>query len=54
MLAVGATAAAVKVHDFFEGETLLRDLVDEAVRAERITFRDRIFTPSVTLWAFLA
>ena len=31
LLAVGATAAAVKVHDFFEGETLLRDLVDEAV-----------------------
>jgi hypothetical protein len=31
LLAVGAAAAAVKVHDFFEGETLLRDLMDEAM-----------------------
>ena len=31
LLAVGAAAAAVKIHDFFEGETLLRDLMDEAM-----------------------
>lgn len=29
LLAVGAAAAAVKIHDFFEGETLLRDVADE-------------------------
>ena len=29
LLAVAAAAAAVKIHDFFEGETLLRDVVDE-------------------------
>jgi hypothetical protein len=31
LLAVGTAAAAVKIHDFFEGETLLRDVVDEAM-----------------------
>ena len=31
LLAVGAAAAAIKIHDFFEGETLLRDLMDEAM-----------------------
>jgi hypothetical protein len=35
-------------------DLLRKDLVDEALRAERITFRDRIFTPSVTLWTFLS
>ena len=29
LLAMGAAAAAVKIHDFFEGETLLRDVADE-------------------------
>ena len=29
LLAAGAAAAAVKIHDFFEGETLVRDVADE-------------------------
>ena len=29
MILFGAAAAAVKIHDFFEGETLLRDVADE-------------------------
>lgn len=29
LLTAGAVAAAVKIHDFFEGETLLRDIADE-------------------------
>ena len=29
LIAAGAAAAAVKIHDFFEGETLLRDICDE-------------------------
>ena len=29
LLVAGAAAAAVKIHDFFEGETLLRDVADE-------------------------
>ena len=29
LLAVGAAAGAIKIHDFFEGETLLRDIADE-------------------------
>ncbi len=29
LLAAGAAAAAVTIHDFFEGETLLRDIADE-------------------------
>jgi hypothetical protein len=35
-------------------DLLRKDLVDEALRAERVTFRDRIFTPTVTLWTFLS
>lgn len=29
LLTAGAAAAAIKIHDFFEGETLLRDVADE-------------------------
>ena len=29
LLAVGAAATAVAIHDFFEGETLIHDVVDE-------------------------
>lgn len=29
LLGLGAAAAAIKIHDFFEGETLLRDVADE-------------------------
>lgn len=29
LLAAGAVAAAIRIHDFFEGETLLRDIADE-------------------------
>ena len=35
LLAVGAAAAAVKIHDFFEGETLLRDVADELALSRR-------------------
>lgn len=39
LLAAGAVTAAVKIHDFFEGETLVRDLVDE-VRLSRSSLDD--------------
>jgi hypothetical protein len=35
LLAVGAAAAAVKIHDFFEGETLVRDIADELSLSRR-------------------
>jgi hypothetical protein len=35
------------------GDLLTADQIDDAVRAESITFRDRLYTPAVTLWAFL-
>ena len=35
LLAVGAAAAAIKVHDFFEGETLVRDIADEVALSRR-------------------
>src|SRR5947207_1203683 len=31
-----------------------RDLVQEALRAEKVSFRDRLFSPLVTLWVFLS
>ena len=35
LLAAGAAAAAVKIHDFFEGETLVRDVADEVALSRR-------------------
>lgn len=35
LLAVGAGAGAIKIHDFFEGETLLRDVADEIALSRR-------------------
>ena len=35
LLAVGAAAGAIKIHDFFEGETLLRDVADEWMLSRR-------------------
>lgn len=35
LLAAGAAAAAVKIHDFFEGETLLHDVADELALSRR-------------------
>lgn len=35
LLAVGAAAAAIKIHDFFEGETLVRDIADEIALSRR-------------------
>jgi Transposase DDE domain len=31
-----------------------RDLVQQALRAEKVSFRDRLFSPLVTLWVFLS